>query len=366
MSVTTPSELMNARTNRLVSIVRTNARELDSDELGNPVVRGRVILIDPNTVSLNGALKSGFTVTADTSVPALSLRVVTLAVPQGLSARLGLKRIRANVPGARADYDHIYLPAGGALRPSAAKLARGAQPSKVVIGVVDGGVASHPALQGRILQQRGFAGPAKASGHGTAVASLLAGRTGAFHGAATDASLVVADIYGGRQSAGSATAIAQALGWLASTPARVINISLVGPSNELLRRAIGAVRSRGIAVVAAVGNDGPAAPPQFPASYPGVISITGVDARGVALFESGNAAHLDFAAPGADMAAAAPGSGYTRVRGTSFAAPLAAGRLAVVGSVQRLAAEARPGKGRIGRGVVCEQCRVAPQAVGAR
>src|SRR6185295_17270695 len=108
-----------------------------------------------------------------------------------------------------------------------------------------------------------------------------------------------------------------------------------------------AVQARGIKVVAAVGNDGPAAPLQYPASYPGVISVTGVDAQGRALPEAG---HLDFAAPGADMIAAFPGQGYTVVRGTSFAAPLAAARLAISGSYDRLTLEARPGKGKIGRG----------------
>ena len=69
-------------------------------------------------------------------------------------------------------------------------------------------------------------------------------------------------------------------------------------------------------VVAAVGNDGPAAPPQYPACYDGVIAVTGVDANGKALLEAGRARHLDFAAPGADLAAALPGKGYAR-----FAAP---------------------------------------------
>jgi subtilisin family serine protease len=146
----------------------------------------------------------------------------------------------------------------------------------------------------------------------------------------------------------------------------VINISLVGPSNLLLARAIEQVRGRGIQVVAAVGNDGPAAPPQYPASYPGVVAVTGVDSNGRALIEAGKATHLDFAAPGADMAAALPGQGYAKVRGTSFAAPLAAARLAAAGSVQRLASEARPGKGRIGRGVVCWDCRIDPKAVRAK
>jgi len=126
------------------------------------------------------------------------------------------------------------------------------------------------------------------------------------------------------------------------------------------------VQRRGIRVVAAVGNDGPAAPPQYPASYPGVIAVTAVDGKGRALPEAGKPVHLDFAAPGADMAAALPGRGYSRVRGTSFAAPLAAARLILDGSLDRLASEARPGKGRVGRGIVCFECRVEPRLVGAR
>jgi subtilisin family serine protease len=195
---------------------------------------------------------------------------------------------------------------------------------------------------------------------------LIVGDQGPFRGAARGSSLFVADVYGGSRAAGSATSIVRALGWLASKRPDVINISLVGPQNRLVQRAIGAVRARGINVVAAVGNDGPAAPPQFPASYPGVIAVTGVDGRGRALPEAGKAAHLDFAAPGADMAAALPGQGYARVRGTSFAAPLVTARLAINGSPQRLASEARPGRGRVGRGIVCGTCAVDPKTVRAK
>jgi len=156
------------------------------------------------------------------------------------------------------------------------------------------------------------------------------------------------------------------LSWAASKRPSVINISLVGPLNGPLAQAIASLRARGIQVVAAVGNDGPAAPAQYPASYPGVISVTAVDARGRAIPEASPATHLDFAAPGADMLAAFPGKGYTVVRGTSFAAPLAAARLAFTGSYQRLALEARPGKGKVGRGIVCADCRVDPKLVRAK
>ena len=231
---------------------------------------------------------------------------------------------------------------------------------------LDGGVASHPSLAGKSIEQNGFAGAPQPTGHGTAVASLLVGSQGLFRGAAIGAELLVADVYGGNRAAGSATTIVKALGWLAAHRPQVINISLVGPPNKLVQRAVRIVQSRGIEVVASVGNDGPAAPPQYPASYPGVIAVTAVDAGGRALPEAGKATHLDFAAPGADMAAALPGHGYTRVRGTSFAAPLAAARLLADGSPSALAAEARPGKGRIGRGIVCGTCRIDPRVVGAR
>ena len=177
---------------------------------------------------------------------------------------------------------------------------------------------------------------------------------------------MVADVFGGNRAAGSAETVVRALSWAVASHPSVINISLVGPDNRLLARAIEAVERRGIAVVAAVGNDGPAAPLQYPASYPGVVSVTAVDARDRALPEAGRAAHLDFAAPGADLAAALPGGGYGRVRGTSFAAPLVAARLALASTVARLAAEASPGKGRIGRGIICRACRIDPRLVGAK
>ena len=232
--------------------------------------------------------------------------------------------------------------------------------------MIDGGVASHPSMAGAGIEQRGFVGAPQPTGHGTAIGSLLVGNQGPFRGAARGAQLFVGDVYGGNPASGSATAIVKALAWAASKRPVVINISLVGPPNRTMGRAIAAVRARGIAIVAAVGNDGPAAPPQYPASYPGVIAVTAVDAADRALREAGRAAHLDFAAPGADLVAALPGNGFTPVRGTSFAAPFVAARLAATGSPAVLAVEAVPGKGKVGRGIVCRSCRVAPKVVGLK
>lgn len=362
-----PATLLELRKLRLRELVRQHPQQLEMDGEGQPVRRGILVTIDPDPASLQLAGRAGFHIIADEREAELGLRAVTLSVPRGLSARQGMKRLRSVAPALQADFDHLFEPAGGSLLPFAGTLAASdAAIRGMRIGMVDGGVASHPSLRQASIEQNGFAGSPQPTGHGTAVASLIVGNQGPFRGAATEASLLVADVYGGSRAAGSATVIVRALGWLASKRPQVINISLVGPQNRLMQRAIGTLRARGINLVAAVGNDGPAAPPQFPASYPGVVAVTGVDARGKALREAGRAAHVDFAAPGADMAAALPGQGYAKVRGTSFAAPLATARLAVTGSIQRLASEARPGRGRVGRGIVCGQCRIDPKAVRAK
>jgi subtilisin family serine protease len=209
---------------------------------------------------------------------------------------------------------------------------------------------------------RGFAtGAPRASDHGSATASLLQG--------AGARRLAVADVYGSDPAGGNALAISRAIDWLVGLGVRVVSISLVGPNHPLLGRAIAAGRRRGVVFVAAVGNDGPAAPPAYPASYPGVLAVTGVDGRNRALIEAGRALHLDYAAPGADMVAANAAGRWVRVRGTSYAAPLVAARAAAVfsGEGQVTAALDREARdlGRkgpdstYGRGLLCGSCRRA-------
>ena len=105
-------------------------------------------------------------------------------------------------------------------------------------------------------------------------------------------------------------------------------MSLVGPHEQPVEQIVGVVSSRGHIIVAAVGNDGPNAPPLYPAAYAEVIAVTGVDERKRALIEAGRGKHVDFAAPGANMSAAGVSPTFELVRGTSFAAPIVAGLLA--------------------------------------
>jgi subtilisin family serine protease len=141
--------------------------------------------------------------------------------------------------------------------------------------------------------------------------------------------LFAVDVYCGKPAGGAVDSMASAFGWLTREKVAVINVSLVGPRNALLERVVATLVRRGHIIVAAVGNDGPAAPPLFPAAYDGVVGVTAVDAKHKVLIEACRGMHVDFAAQGADVngATLAPDV-WAAVRGTSFAAPIVALQLA--------------------------------------
>lgn len=356
--------LVRARVARLRDVVAAAPRVLELDPDGNPAVRGQILAIGLDDLSKAVAIADGFDVIEAGEIEGADVPFVQLAVPEGMSLEKAMRTVRRIAPEAQISANQLHLPSGGALGLATGAAAGGAAGDAPMLGLIDGGVAASAATGP--IEARGFAaGAPAASVHGTAVASLLAG-TGAVRGAAPGAALLAADIYGRDPAGGNAVALARALGWLAARGAKVVTISLVGPANPVVAATVRAVQAKGVTVVAAVGNDGPAAPPAYPASYPGVVAVTGVDARNRPLIEAGRALHLDFAAPGADMLAAAPTGAPRAVRGTSFAAPLVAGRLARLGSLAALAAEARDlgpkGPDRMfGRGLVCGACRTPPK-----
>jgi hypothetical protein len=319
-------------------LLRVHREVIDTDRNGAPVVRSEIVAIDPGDEALQRARAAGFVVAGEHHLDELGLRVVVLRARAGLGTRAALRRMQRLDPDGQYDYNHVYLgsasPAG--LPTAAAVSTSSGEAGRVRVGLVDSGVdAAHPALSGVRVQGWGCGGSPRPDRHGTAVASLLAGDTG--HGTQASTTLLAADIYCGQPTGGAATGLAEAMAWLARERAGVINLSLVGPHNRLLERVVQAMAARGHVLVAAVGNDGPAAPPLYPAAYPQVIGVTAVDARMRALPEAARGPQVDFAAPGAGLRVAVPGGGWDTARGTSFAAPLVA-RLAA-----QHAAEAGPG-----------------------
>ena len=80
-------------------------------------------------------------------------------------------------------------------------------------------------------------------------------------------------------------------------------------------------------IVAAVGNDGPAAPPRYPAAFDFVIAVTAVDAELAAYARAPRGGYVDFSAPGVDVFVPLGGGGRY-MTGTSIAAPFVTAMIA--------------------------------------
>ena len=354
--------LADARRLRVNELVRTQRANVERDPAGQPILRAEIVSFDPTDAALDRARAAGFQVARERVLEGLDSRVIVLRAPEGMTTRRALTRLRGLDPQGSYDYNHVYLDSGG-IAPSlvavgvnpaltvGARAEASASPGGILrlalasesgagvaapggagsfkVGLVDGGVdVSHPVFKATSIHQYGCDGKSVPSAHGTAVASLLVGKADPFAGAAPGAELFAADVYCGLGTGGAADAVVDAIAWMARQHVAVINVSLVGPKNVLLENVVRLVIARGHIIVAAVGNDGPAAAPLYPASYPDVVGVTGVDAHRKVLLEACRGKQVKFAAPGADMAAAELSPTFAAVRGTSFAAPIVAGLLA--------------------------------------
>ena len=337
----TLNELAGARALRIERLASTHRAELDRDPAGELVIRAEVVAIDITDAALSLVQKARFVVLRTQELADLGMKITVLQTPEGMSATRGLKRLRKLDPEGTYDYNHVYLDSGTEVAGNP-KPAQKPQPIYVGtgrVGLIDGGVdPQHEVFTGIRIHHHGCDGQVVPSPHGTAVAHLLVSRN-------SIGEVFAADVYCGETFGGAVDTVSEAFGWMARERVAVVNVSLVGPRNKLMERVVKSLVSRGHIIVAAVGNDGPAAPPLFPASYDGVIGVTAVDAKHRVLIEACRGKQVDFAAKGVDdgVAAAAPDN-YVEVRGTSFAAPIIAMMFADMASPDPVRAQAELAK----------------------
>lgn len=213
--------------------------------------------------------------------------------------------------------------------------------SGVTVAVLDTGVSSHEALRGGIRSLDLVALPANVAdwnGHGTAVASLIAGDDPLTPGVAPGVEILsirVADDSGESDSFLLAAGIVKAV----DAGAKVINISMGSfGDSSVMRDAIAYASERGVLMVAAVGNNG-IERVTYPAAYDSVIAVGAVDATGMHMEFSNSGSAVDLAAPGYGINAAWSGSEAVRVSGTSFSAPIVTGAVAALMSEKNLSAQ---------------------------
>ncbi len=364
-------------------LLRKHADVLEADPRGEPVVRQEILAWSPSPAGLAAAQAAGMLVVEQRQLEGLDEVIVVLRVPAGMASAAALAQLRALDPAGSYDFNHVYTGSGvGANRDSSPPARKAApatprKPGTMAVGLVDSGVdTNHEVFAEAAVAHWGCGNATHPDAHGTAVAALMVGHSRSFRGVAPKASLYAADIYCNSGTGGSADKIAGALAWMAREQVPVINMSIVGPPNQTLERVVGAMVKRGYLLVAAVGNDGPAADPLYPASYPGVVGVSAVDKRGRVLPEAGRGKQVMFAAPGNHMVSANIGNpSYKQVRGTSFAAPIVAAMLAsqhgtpdaaaaarAISTLATQAAGNRPGEANneTGLGIVGQQFRIDP------
>ena len=204
----------------------------------------------------------------------------------------------------------------------------------VKVGVIDTGFdRAHPAFTKRgsmpeptiVMSPQSKADRAP-NWHGTGVLSLLAGAaTSSTPGLIPDADFLVADAFFANSRGRPVTDtlhLLEALQRLYEHGAQIINLSLVGPYDDVLHSRIAYLaKRRGIVFVAAAGNGGPDAPPGYPAAYPEVIAVTAVDSNAKGYRDANRGSYINVAAPGVRIWTALPNDREGMLSGTSFAAP---------------------------------------------
>lgn len=274
--------------------------------------------------------------------------VVRLIPPRGMSLGEAQRRVRVVDAGAAADFDHYYYTDEGSscVGPSceAISLIGWNRPASEqcgpapTIGLIDTGInRDHEALKGQaieVLDGLDLRGSPSLRDHGTAVAAILVGRSGSSApGLLPGARLLAVDAFyrdGGTADRTDVLTLVRALEALAERGVRVVNMSLSGSDNEVLKRAIAAAQEKGMIIVAAAGNNGAGAEPSYPAAYPGVIAVTAVDKKLTIYSRATQGEYIDLAAPGVDLWVASADGGGSVKSGTSYAAPFISAAAAIL------------------------------------
>jgi subtilisin family serine protease len=210
----------------------------------------------------------------------------------------------------------------------------------IKIAVIDTGAEKeHPDLKGRIRQTANFVEGGDLSfsrdKHGTAVTGVIGARANdgiGIYGIAPEAEISVlkACWYQADSKAQcSSWSLAKALDAAINSGARIINLSLAGPNDELLTKLLKAAHERGINVVAATWEK--QAQPGFPASLPETIPVISTGPDGNSKLPGWLANFPDtVAAPGLDILTTVPKEGYDFVSGSSLATAHVSGIIALL------------------------------------
>ncbi|MEM7640353.1 MAG: S8 family serine peptidase [Pseudomonadota bacterium] len=261
----------------------------------------------------------------------LDLILLDFARPPGISDEVAVNDMQMMSPSALVGLDNIYR---AQAKMNAVSQANGREyanlllewpeqgcPAMTAVGIIDGYLSDRMSgLNASQIVSHNFARRNSIeSEHAETVASLISGP-----GRLRDVMIYSAGVVGpsenGRSGSGTKELLL-AFDWLRKQDVRVVNVSLAGPYNPLLESVVDLLVADGMVIVAAVGNEGPEAPPRYPAAFDGVIAVTAIDADQNVFGRAVQGDHVEYAAPGVDVLIQTGQESGRYVSGTSFAAP---------------------------------------------
>ncbi len=128
------------------------------------------------------------------------------------------------------------------------------------------------------------------------------------------------------------TTLAQGITWAVDHGAQIINVSIGSPNPDpLLRQAVAYALRKQAIVVASAGNQGQQGnPPQYPAAFPGVVSVSGVEQDGKFWAPSESGTGVTLAAPATEIYSTNDLDSYVKSDGTSFSTAYVSAAAALV------------------------------------
>ncbi|MGW3855621.1 type VII secretion-associated serine protease mycosin [Micromonospora arida] len=211
----------------------------------------------------------------------------------------------------------------------------------VIVAVPDTGVTPHPDLRDNLLTGTDIVLPDGGDGwqdnnsHGTGMAGLIAahgqsGNLGAL-GIAPEAKILPIRTSRTDQD-GDSDNLASGIDFAVAKGASVISISSVAGPNSRLKRAIELAMQANVVVVAGAGNRPRDKYVSFPAAYPGVVAVGGIDQSGSHASFSASGPEIDVVAPAVDIYSTSIDGKYRKGTGTSDATAIVAGAAALIRS----------------------------------
>lgn len=224
-----------------------------------------------------------------------------------------------------------------------ARIGGGATATDKTAWIIDSGIdLNHPDLNVDIARSVSFVkdtpSPADEYGHGTHVAGIIGAIKGngiGVVGVAAGAKVVSVRVMD-KNGNGSIAAMLAGIEYVSANakPGDVVNISFEVSNSSEIDKVVLAASQKGIIFVIAAGNNSSVvccSPAHL--NGPNIYTVSAMDKNDqLASFSNFGSSIVDYAAPGVEIYSTAIGGGYSKLSGTSMAAPHLAGLL-LIGSL---------------------------------